>query len=151
MSFSGKGAEVSVEVGRSALAWCRGRFHIQKGCFCHLQSRSEVSEFFSAVEMVNLMLNSADSFKVASRQKSTNLHICRFLSGVLDGTLDLEKFTFGERWTFCFETILPSLKYLEKFAGWFDLCLVVLSAASYYAAGHLSYIKILARLQGLGE
>ena len=34
---------------------------------------------------------------------------------------------------------------------WFDLWLVVLSAASYYAAGHLSYIKILARLQGLGE
>ena len=91
--------------------------------------------------MANLVLNCAKSFKVASRQKSTNLHICPFLSGVIDGTLDLEKFTFGEEWTFCFESILHSLKSLGNSLADSIHALVVFNTASYHAVGHFRYIN----------
>ena len=45
--------------------------------------------------MLNLVSNSTMSFKVASRQKNTNMHMCpsfRGGGGVIDDTLDLEKF-----------------------------------------------------------
>ena len=151
MLFSGKGAEVSVEVGRCALAWRRSRFHIQKGCFCYLQSRSEVSELFSANKIVNLVLNSAKSFKVASRQKSTNFHTCSFLSGVIDGTLGLKE--FWRRVDILF-WINPSQFEVPWEIRWLIplfLCLIVFGAASYYRVGYFRYINILTWLQGLGK
>ena len=103
----GKGAEVPVEVGRCALAWRGGRFHFQKGCFCYLQSGSEVSHVkssksvFTAVKIMNLVLNSATKFKVVSRQQrysSTNVCICcSFCGNRRNSTLRAVSFPYAVR------------------------------------------------------